>query len=147
MKQRDFTSARAKEALLKNKEGETEGFVIRNPDGNVWYNDKYALKQRSMKDKEEKFCGECCWFYGEDTWGYGSCPFRFAELQRCSDKCMITEKYTSKEDMRHYMAVLLQANRYRRDQNVPSIYKMPDQKELGKAIDFAYNFIKTFSIL
>ena len=111
MGKRDFTSARAKEALLRDK---------------------------------DKFCGECCWFYGEDTWGYGSCPFRFAELQRCSDKCMITDKYVSKEDMRHYMAVLLQANRYRRDQNVPSIYKMPDPKEIGKAIDFCINYIKTF---
>ena len=97
-----------------------------------------------MKDKEGKYCGECCWFYGEDTWGYGSCPFRFAELQQCSDKCPITEKYVSKEDMRHYQAVLLQANRYRRDS---SIYRMPDPKELGKAIDFAYRFIKVFSEL
>ena len=114
MKKRDFTSARAKEALLKDK---------------------------------DKYCGECCWFYGEDPFGYGSCPFRFAELQRCSDKCPITEKYVSKDDMRHYQAVLLQANRYRRDDNVPSIYRMPDPKELGKAIDFAYDFIKVFSEL
>lgn len=111
----DFTPARAKEALLK--------------------------------DKDEKCCGNCCWFYGEDTYGYGSCPFRFAELQGCSEKCPITEKYVSKEQMRHYQAVLLQANRYRRDDNVPSIYRMPNPKELGKAIDFAYNFIKIFSEL
>lgn len=97
-----------------------------------------------MEKEAEKYCGECCWFYGEDTWGYGSYPYRFAELQRCSDKCPITEKYVSKEDMRHYMAVLLQANRYR---CVPSIYRMPDPKELGKAIDFAYNYIKIFSNL
>lgn len=97
--------------------------------------------------KEDKFCGECCWFYGEDTDGYGLCPFRLAELQRCSDKCQIIEKYVSKEDMRHYQAVLLQANRYRRDDNVSSIYRMPDPKELGMAIDFAYQFIKIFSEL
>lgn len=114
MGKRDFTSARAKEALLKDK---------------------------------DKYCGECCWFYGEDPYGYGICPHRFAELQRCSDKCMITEKYTSKEDMRHYMAVLLQANRYRRDQHVPSIYRMPDPKELGEAIDFACEYMSKFSNL
>lgn len=100
-----------------------------------------------MEKEAEKYCGECCWFYGEDTFGYGSCPYRFAELQRCSDKCPITEKYVSKEDMRHYQAVLLQANRYWRDDHVPSIYRMPNPKELGKAIDFAVRFIKVFSEL
>lgn len=114
MNRRDFKSAEAKEALLKDK---------------------------------DKYCGNCCWFFGEDTYGNGFCPFRFAEVQRCSDKCPITEKYVSKEQMRHYQAVLLQANRYRRDQNVPSIYRMPDPKELGRAIDFAYEYMKVFSEL
>lgn len=50
-------------------------------------------------------------------------------------------------EMRHHMAVLLQANRYRRDDSVPAIYRMPDPKELGRAIDFAYRFIKVFSEL
>ena len=114
MKERYFTSARAKEALLPDK---------------------------------EKFCGECCWFYGEDTYGYGFCPFRFAETHECGQKCEVPLKYVSKAQMRHHMAVLLQANRYRRDDNVPAIHKMPDPKELGKAIDFAYNYIKIFSEL
>ena len=114
MSKRDFTSARAKEALLKDK---------------------------------EKFCGECCWFYGEDTYGYGFCPFRFAELKECGQKCEVPLKYVSKKEMRHHMAILLQANRYRRDDNVPAIHKMPDPKELGEAIDFAYNYIKIFSEL
>ena len=100
-----------------------------------------------MKQKEDKYCGECCWFYGEDTYGYGVCPFRFADTHECGHKCDVPLKYVSKEDMRHYQAVLLQANRYRRDDNVPSIYRMPDQKELGKAIDFSYQFIKVFSNL
>jgi len=43
--------------------------------------------------------------------------------------------------------VLLQANRYRRDQHVPAIYRMPNPTELGKAIDFAGEFIKVFSNL
>ena len=111
--QRDFTSARAKEALLP--------------------------------DKEEKYCGECCWFYAEDTYGYGGCPQRFAELQRCSDKCPIPEYYVSKKDMRHYMAVLLQFNRYRRDDE--GIYRCPNPTEIGEAIDFAYGYMKVFSEL
>ena len=43
---------------------------------------------------------------------------------------------------RHYIAVLLQANRWRRDSNVPSIYRMPDPKELGRAIDFAVDYMR-----
>lgn len=42
------------------------------------------------------------------------------------------------------MAVLIQANRYRRDPHVPGIYKMPRPVELGRAIDFAVKYIKTF---
>lgn len=43
---------------------------------------------------------------------------------------------------RHYIAVLIQANRYRRDNHVPSIYGMPDPSELGKAIDYAIEKLK-----
>ena len=114
MSKRDFTSAKAKEALLKDK---------------------------------EKLCGECCWFYAEDTYGYGCCPFRFAEVKDCEQPCEVPLKFVSKEMMRHHQAVLLQANRYRRDDNVPAIHKMPDPKEFGEAIDFAYNYIKIFSNL
>lgn len=46
------------------------------------------------------------------------------------------------EQKRHYMAVLLKANRYRRDDNVPSIYHMPNPKELGEAIDFAIEYMR-----
>ncbi len=100
-----------------------------------------------MKNKEEKCCGCCCWFYGEDTYGYGSCPFQFAVTRECGNPCNIESEYVSKEQMRHYLAVLLQANRYRRDNNVPAIYRMPRPKETGKAIDFAYKYIKIFSHL
>ena len=112
MKKRDFTSVRAKDALLKDK---------------------------------DRYCGECCWFYGEDPFGYGSCPFRFAELQRCSDMCPITEKYVSKKEMRHHMAVLLLHKRWLDDDMF--IHYAPDGDEVCKAIDFAYQFIKIFSEL
>lgn len=112
---RDFTSAKAKEALLP--------------------------------DKEERCCGVCCWFYGEDTYGYGGCPFKFADLRQCDQPCEAGEHFVSKKQMRHYMAVLLQANRYRRDPNVPAIHRMPRPTELGKAIDFAVKYMKIFSEL
>lgn len=100
-----------------------------------------------MKQKQsEHICGECCWFYGEDTYGCGVCPFQFAELRTCDEPCNIN-KFISKQQMRRYLAVLTQANRYRRDRHVPAIYKMPNLKDLGEAIDFAIKYVKTFNEL
>ena len=112
MSKRDFTSAKAKEALLKDK---------------------------------EKLCGECCWFYAEDIYGYGCCPFRFAEVKDCEQPCEIPLKYVSKKQMRHHQAVLLQFNRYRRDDD--GIYVCPNPTEIGNAIDFACWYMKVFSEL
>lgn len=114
MKNRDFTSAKAKEALLPEK---------------------------------DKFCGECCWFYAEDTDGWGQCLRQeLCDSMNCSDLCT-TDEYVSRKDMRHHMAVLLQANRYRSDDHVPAVYRMPDQKEFGSAIDFAVEYMRVFSEL
>lgn len=96
-------------------------------------------------NKEERFCGNCAWFKHEDMDGYGICyqhdwTYPHREYEPCED-------YVSKRQMRHYVAVLLQANRWRRDQHVPSIYRMPDPKELGKAIDFACDYMRVFGKL
>ena len=100
-----------------------------------------------MKEKEEKYCGGCCWFCHEDTDGWGQCLMQdICDSMNCSDLCT-TNEFVSREQMRHYQAVLLQANRYRRDDHVPAIYKMPNPTELGKAIDFAVKYIKIFSNL
>lgn len=100
-----------------------------------------------MGKSEEKCCGNCCWFYAEETDGWGQCILQDYDLNsmHCSDMC--EDDYISREEMRHHMAVLLQANRYRRDQNVPPIYRMPNPIELGKAIDFAVKYMKVFSEL
>lgn len=87
-------------------------------------------------------CGGCCWLYGK-TLGYGFCANGFGK-KNIWDRC---EQHVSKMQMRHYLAVLMQFNRYRRDNHVPSYYRMPDPKELGKAIDFSVKYIKTFSEL
>lgn len=112
---RDFTSAKAKEALLPDK---------------------------------DKFCGECCWFYAEDTDGWGFCACQKGkelDIMNCSDMC--EDDYVSKKEMRPHMAVLLQANRYRRDDHVPAVYRMPNPTELGRAIDFAVKYMRVFSEL
>lgn len=91
---------------------------------------------------EERCCGDCCWFNHEDKDDYGICYLDNRFCPYCWD--VSCEDYVSDRQMRHHMAVLLQANRYRRDQHVPSIYKMPDPKELGKAIDFAVEYMRVF---
>ena len=96
-----------------------------------------------MRKINENFCGNCCWFSGEDHYGYGLCPFRFGDAAHCGDECT-TNEFVSRKEMRHHMAVLLQANSYRSDNNLPAIYKMPDPKELGRAIDFSYRYMKVF---
>ena len=102
-----------------------------------------------MKEEEEKCCGDCCWFAFECTDGDGTCfsnENEYLDSARwCSDPPC--KGYVSRQEMRHHMAVLIQANRYRRDQNVPSIYRMPNPTELGKAIDFSVKYMKTFSEL
>ena len=102
-----------------------------------------------MKQEEEKCCGGCCWFFEEDIEGCGNCVYErlvaFMLGCKCSDPAC--DSYVSIEQMRHYQAVLLQANRYRRDRHVPAIYRMPNQKELGLAIDFALEYMRIFSKL
>lgn len=93
--------------------------------------------------QKEKCCGACCWMIGEDTYGNGMCAKIFAEMVKCEDKCH-EDHFMSKEQARHYLAVLIQHNRWRRDNNVPNYHKMVNPTELGKAIDFAIKYIKTF---
>jgi hypothetical protein len=88
-------------------------------------------------------CGGCCHFKYEDCDGWGQCVFGKCGMVHCSDLCSC-EHYASETEKRHYMAVLTQMNRYRRDDNVPSIYRMPDPKEVGKAIDFLVEYSKLY---
>ena len=93
--------------------------------------------------KEDKFCGNCCWFYAEDTYGMGICPFRFGDVVHCEDKCKNNE-HVSRKEMRHHMAVLLQLNRYRRDTHFPGIYRTPKPSEVSRAIEFSVRYMKVF---
>lgn len=97
-----------------------------------------------MKQKEEKYCGECCWFYAEDTDGYGLCPLALMESKRCDEPCTISERFVSKDEMRHHMAVLLQGVRNAAD---PVHRKRPDDRDLVIASSFAYKYMKVFSEL
>ena len=46
---------------------------------------------------KERYCGNCCWFYAEDTYGLGICPFRFGDVVHCEDKCKNNEFISKKE--------------------------------------------------
>ena len=98
------------------------------------------------KTKEERCCGDCCWFKHEDVSGWGICYHSSVGYLDGSRNCAMNacKHYVGEAEFRHLVAVLIQANRYRRDNHVPSIYKMPNPKELGKAIDFAVEYMKTF---
>jgi len=96
-----------------------------------------------MKQKEDKFCGECCWFYAEDTDGYGLCPLALMESKRCDEPC--TEgRFVGRTQMRHHMAVLLQLSRYYED---PISHLSPWYEDKVRAIDFAVEYMRVFGEL
>lgn len=100
----------------------------------------------TMKKNEEMYCGNCCWFSGEDHYGYGLCPFRFGDAAHCGDECT-TNEFVSRKEIRHHMAVLLQLNRYRMDTHFPCIYRTPKPSEVSRAIEFSVRYMKVFSEL
>lgn len=106
------------------------------------------MKQREVTlakaDKhKENCCGGCCWFYGEDTDGYGLCPMSLMESKRCDEPCT-NEEFVSREEMRHHMAVLLQLSRH---YEAPISYLSPWYEDKDRAVKFAYKYMKVFSNL
>lgn len=103
-----------------------------------------------MKEEEEKCCGNCCWFYAEDTYGFGCCPFQFGEIVECGKSCGVEKEFVSKKEMRHHMAVLLQEKRWQKRTDGwrnGEIFFPPEREDVIKAIDFAYKYMKVFSEL
>lgn len=99
-----------------------------------------------IESKEEKVCGLCVHMKYESTDGWGQCIYARGSFCHCTDLCTAADDdvFSTEEEKRHYLAVLRQLNRYRRDDNVPSIYRMPDPKEVGKAIDFLVEYSKIY---
>ena len=106
--------------------------------------DYEEVKQPATARKaEEKCCGACAFMIGESPYGDGTCAKIFAETVYCGDKCH-GDHFVSKEDMERAVKVLEAHNKWRRDNNVPNSQPMVDPRELGKAIDLAILFCKTF---
>ena len=104
-----------------------------------------------MEKETEKCCGNCCWFYGEMTDGEGFCALRDPLINetRCDFLCAY-ELYVSRQEMRHHMAVLLQADRWYRathDEENYDLRYMPDPIDYRVALAFAYKYMKVFSEL
>ena len=97
--------------------------------------------------EEEKCCGDCCWFYGENTDGYGFCAHSPIDdnMVMC-DMCCKTS-FVSRQEMRHHMAVLLQWKRYMSDKSELTLYRPPLITDRNKAMEFAYRYMKVFSNL
>ena len=82
------------------------------------------------------YCGECVNLKWEDIYGEGICD-KTDEMMNCEEPAC---KYFDRgKEHRHYIATLMQANRYRQNRH---IYRMPDQDELNMAIGYAINFMK-----
>ena len=92
---------------------------------------------------EEKCCGNCCWFYAEDTYGFGACPFQFAEVRQCDRPCNSEENFVSKEEMRHHMYVMLRTKYWFEGVH----WHVLNPHEMHEAYSFAYKYMKVFSKL
>lgn len=96
---------------------------------------------------KEKTCGYCIHFAYECIGGEGVCRKRYSQkiLQSCvtCDK-PACKKFVSEKECRHHTAVLLQHNRWRRDNSDVNARRMVNPTELGKAIDFAIVIINTY---
>ena len=96
---------------------------------------------------EERCCGYCAWFYEKEYDGIGFCAKPYSDYDSVTSSCNIwCHKYVSRKEMRHHLAVLKLHNRWRRC-NESDIYRQQDPKEVGKAIDLAVDYIKTFMTL
>ena len=110
-----------------------------------------------MKQEEERYCGNCCWFCFEQTDGEGQCMqidehFKYEDgvdnNMNCSNVCNdipgMPDCFVSRQEMRHHMAVLLQ---WRRVVENPLIHRLADYSDVEKAQRFSYRYMKVFSKL
>ena len=106
------------------------------------------VKVRSMKE-EKRCCGNCCWFCFEDAYGEGQCVEVDDDgypMMATMCNCHACERFVSRKEMRHHMAVLLQYNRWLQDW-VTVKRNIPDKVDLMDATSSAYRYMKVFNKL
>ena len=85
-------------------------------------------------------CGGCCFMIGEDMYGTGACPFKFAEIVHCDDEaCM---KRLDKDKVRHSAAVLAQ---YKRCVHNEDVRPRPEGHEIDEAIEVVTRYINVIT--
>jgi len=113
-------------------------------------------------EKEERCCGNCCWFCHEDTDGWGQCmtgntmegweadldPI-FGYIAKCDHPAGDCSEFVSRQEMRHHMAVLLLYKRWIYDRRLhrPLVHRKPEYNEIERAVKFSYKYMKVFSEL
>ena len=101
-----------------------------------------------MPQKNSDFkpcCGNCCWFKQDDVSEWGNCykkKVMYDQMVYCENNAC--KNYISEQQAERYLHVLTEHNKWRRDDNVPNSLPMQDPTEIGLAIDFACDYIKTF---
>lgn len=102
-------------------------------------------KTKNIEKCCASYCSNCCWFKFETTSGDGCCVKDWPDgLVHCSDICK-NGKFTSKKEMRHHMAVLLQYMRCNSDKSELTLYRAPKKADVDKAIEFASDYFRTFN--
>lgn len=92
-----------------------------------------------MTKNRKSTCGSCAYFKNEDMFGLGWCEKK-DRPHTCID--MQCSHHLNRQQLRHHIAVLLQHNRWRRDNSDVNARRMVNPTELGKAIDFAIKILK-----
>ena len=95
-------------------------------------------------DQFEQRCGNCFWAKFYDLNADWICARTFEDRVQYADQCHNQDSFLSKEQAERCLHVLTEHNKWRRDEHVPNSLPMQDPKELGKALDFAVDVIKTF---
>ena len=92
--------------------------------------------------EKSKRCGSCAYLIGEDIYGYGSCPLKFAELVMCSDDAC--EKHVEKDKVRKAAAILKQ---FKRAVHLPQevVKNRPKEEEIDEAIDIVARYVNVIT--
>lgn len=95
--------------------------------------------------KQTKNCCGNCYFYkhGNSDTGFGKCHNPNGGMScRPNSVCY---RHITKEQAERYAYVLNEHNKWRRCRNMNIMPQMQDPKEIGLAIDFATDVIRTFN--
>ena len=109
--------------------------------------DLSVLQRKEITMKQTKNCCGNCYFYehGNSDTGFGKCHNQKGGMS-CRPNS-ICYRHITKEQAERYAYVLNEHNKWRRDEHVPNSLPMQDPKELGLAIEFATDVIRTFKRL